>query len=143
MKLLVGLGNPGEKYRNTRHNMGFTVLDRLLEDLEPLSKTFWEPARLASESVAGRGGKNLALIKKINHEGTSIILMKPKTFMNNSGIAVKNISDYYRIFPSNIYVVHDDVDLPLGKLRVRFGGAAGGHKGVESIIQSLGTDQFL
>ena len=132
MKLLVGLGNPGEKYENTRHNAGFVVLDTLLKKYEDLDKTFWETDK-----------KNHALTKKITIAGESVLLVKPMTFMNDSGRAVLAVSSYYKILSEDIIVIHDDIDLPLGKERIRFGGGAGGHHGVESIIEHLKTDKFL
>lgn len=132
MKVIVGLGNPGIKYEKTRHNLGFMALNTLLEKLEPVEKTFWDKKKdLKAE------------IKQINFADMVILLVKPATFMNNSGVAVSKVLNYYKIDPSDLYVIHDDLDLPFGKIRVRFGGAAGGHHGVESIIESLKTDKFL
>lgn len=132
MKIIVGLGNPGEKYAKTRHNLGFMVLDSFLEKLEPVDKTFWEEKKDLK-----------AQIKQIKHAGNTLLLVKPTTFMNNSGLAVSKIVNFYKIETSDLYVIHDDLDLPFGKIRVRFGGAAGGHHGVESIIEQLKTDKFL
>lgn len=132
MKLIIGLGNPGEKYISTRHNVGFIVLDKFLEDLESLKKTFWETDK-----------NSKCLIKKIKKGNDDILLAKPQVFMNNSGEAVSKLSSYYKIEPQDIYIIHDDLDLPLGKIRIRMGGAAGGHRGVESIIAALKTDKFL
>lgn len=136
MKMIVGLGNPGIKYANTRHNMGFMATDALIRKLEPAEKTFWENNKgLKSE------------IKQINSSAggrtSPILLAKPTTFMNNSGFAVAAVAKYYKVASSDLVVIHDDLDLPLGKIRVRFGGGAGGHKGVESVIERLGTDKFL
>ncbi len=132
MKLLVGLGNPGDKYEKTRHNLGFVVLDHLLNKFEPLSNSFWDDEKKIKSQT-----------KKVNIKGTDTLLLKPLTFMNESGIAVAAASSYYKIEPEDIFVIHDDIDLPLGKIRVRFGGGHGGHKGVESIINCLNTDKFL
>lgn len=132
MKLIVGLGNPGEKYENTRHNLGFMVADALLKHFEPVEKTYWEQNR-----------KRKAVTKELSFEGETCILAKPQTFMNDSGQAVSYLVNYYKIDPADVIVVYDDIDLPMGRIRVRFGGAAGGHKGVESIIASLSTDKFL
>ena len=120
MKLIVGLGNPGKKYRNTRHNIGFMVLDGLLGKLTPVGETVWQQSK-----------KFNSLIAKID----DIILVKPQTFMNASGIAVAKIASYYHIEPVEIWVVHDEVDLPLGKIRIRKGGGTAGHRGLESIIE--------
>lgn len=153
MKAIVGLGNPGSKYAQTRHNIGFMALDELIKKLEPLEKTFWEKASFARRGLAGTGS-SLAEIKQIKfgssapHRGgaplgRSLLLVKPTTFMNNSGFAVSKVLNYYKINPQDLTVIHDDLDLPFGKIRVRFGGGAGGHHGVESIIEQLKTDKFL
>jgi PTH1 family peptidyl-tRNA hydrolase len=125
VKLIVGLGNPGEKYAKTRHNLGFIVLDAL-----------------------ARPALGWQFSKKFNAEicqlTPEILLAKPQTFMNASGMAVAKIFRYYDIkIPGNLWMVHDDVDLPLGRLKIRLGGAAAGHHGVESIIKELGTDEFV
>ncbi len=131
MKIIVGLGNPGEKYEKTRHNLGFMVLDHLLEKFEPLNKTFWDKAP-----------KLKAEVKQIKYKDTPLLLVKPQTFMNDSGIAVAKILAYYKVEPVDLYVIHDDLDLPYGKIRIRFGGSGGGHHGIESIIEHIG-DKFL
>ena len=128
MILIVGLGNPGKKYEKTRHNLGFVVLDGLLQELTPVEKTIWE-----------KNNKFNCLMAKID----DLILAKPQTFMNNSGQSVQRIARFYRIKPEDIWLVHDDVDLPLGKIKIRLGGAAAGHHGIESVIEKLGTDQFV
>lgn len=132
MKLIVGLGNPGEKYNNSRHNLGFATLDHLLQKLEKVKQTFWNEEK-----------KFNALTKEIEIEGEKIVLLKPTTFMNDSGRAVQAYSSYFKINSQDIYVVHDELDIPLGKIRVRFGGSGGGHNGVNSILEKLGTDKFL
>ena len=118
MKLVVGLGNIGEKYKNTRHNIGFDVIDQLANCTENFH--------------------SLALIQK-EHD---IIYAKPTTFMNNSGQAVRKIMDYYKILPIDILIVHDDCQLDLGNLRLRETGSSGGHNGLKSIIAHLGTQDF-
>lgn len=132
MKLIVGLGNPGEKYENTRHNLGFMVVDKLLGELEPVEKSFWEENKYVK-----------SLVKKVKFGNTDLILAKPQTFMNESGKAATLLSSFFSIKPENIFVIHDDLDLPLGKIRIRTSGASAGHKGVQSIIEHLGTDKFL
>jgi len=130
MKLIVGLGNPGEKYEKTRHNLGFMVVDVLARKMLPLEKTKWKFDK-----------KSNSLFLILN---SKFILVKPQTFMNASGFAVKSLITNYSITNySTLWVVHDDVDLPLGKIKIRIGGAAAGHHGVESIIQELGTDKFV
>lgn len=127
MKLIVGLGNPGARYRFSRHNFGFLVLDYLAD-------RYNIPVKKASfKALMGDG--------RIGD--TRIILAKPQTYMNLSGSAVQEISAYSRIDTQDIIVVHDDLDLPLGTLRLKIGGGPGGHKGLISIINSLGTADFI
>src|SRR6266571_6809683 len=131
MKLIVGLGNPGKQYEHTRHNLGFMVVEHLLKALESVEKTVWtDDTKLKSDSA------------QLTWNGEKIILAKPKTFMNNSGMAVQLISSYYKIAPEDVWVVYDEFDLPLGSMKIRLGGAAAGHHGVESVIEQLGTDKF-
>lgn len=132
MKLIVGLGNPGEKYENTRHNVGFVALDHLLQKLTKLKNTYWEENK-----------KFKALTHELELDGEKVVLMKPQTFMNDSGQAVSAYSKYFKIKPEDIYVLHDELDLPLGKIRIRFGGSSAGNNGVASVIDHLGTDKFL
>ncbi|HZE87192.1 MAG TPA: aminoacyl-tRNA hydrolase [Methylomirabilota bacterium] len=136
MKLLVGLGNPGEKYENTRHNFGFMVIEQFLKDFESLKNTVW----FLNEKVKS----DIALIDwkpKVGPE-ERLILAKPKTYMNNSGMAVSLLASYYKIDPADIWIVYDELDLPLGTIKIRFGGAGAGHHGVESVMEALGTDKF-
>ena len=124
--LVVGLGNPGAKYENTRHNVGFMTADALAaRSGEPIRRVKYHA--LTSEAVIG---------------GQSVLLMKPTTFMNLSGQAVGEAARFYKIPADHVLVISDDVDLPLGKLRIRKSGSAGGHNGLKNIIQLLGTDQF-
>jgi len=126
MKLIVGLGNPGPKYASTRHNIGFMVVERLARELGSGQPT-WETNTKWNVETAKIG---------------EALLVRPLTFMNKSGYAVKAAADYYKLDPSDVWVIHDDIDLPLGKIRIRTGGASGGHNGVDSIIAQLKTDQF-
>lgn len=136
MKLIVGLGNPGDKYEQTRHNLGFVVVDRFMKDFEAVEKTVWkDSAKLKSWIV------NLDWQPKAG-KMERVILALPQTYMNNSGMAVSLIASFYKVEPEDIWVVHDELDLPIGALRIRHGGAAAGHHGVESVIESLGTDKF-
>ena len=124
--LVVGLGNPGDKYENTRHNVGFLTVDQIAEQLRvPVQKL-----------------KYRALTNTVELGGQKVLLMKPVTYMNLSGEAVGEAARFYKIPPEHVLVISDDVSLPLGRLRVRKGGSAGGHNGLKSIIQHLGTDQF-
>lgn len=136
MKLVVGLGNPGEKYETTRHNLGFMIAERFLKNFMLVKSTSWENS--------GKFKSDIAQIEWQPKHGSleKVILAKPKTYMNNSGLAVKIIADFYKITKDNIWIIHDDIDLPLGVMKIRFGGASAGHHGVESIMESLNTDKF-
>lgn len=133
MKLIVGLGNPGEKYEHTRHNLGFMVIDKFLKDYSRVEESNWKnEAKFKGE------------IAEITRESSSdkILLIRPLTFMNLSGESVFLAASFYKILPQDIWVIHDDIDLGLGTLRIKNGGASAGHRGIESIIQALGTDKF-
>jgi len=123
MKLVVGLGNPGKKYERCRHNAGFIILDKFSKE----NKLKWEKSLKFESYIAEYG---------------DLILVKPQTFMNNSGIAVSKILNFYKISPSDIVVIHDDVDLPLGSVKKQRGKNAAGHHGVEDIIEKIGTKDF-
>ena len=124
--LIAGLGNPGDAYENTRHNIGFQVLDALGErQKKPIQRL-----------------KFKALTNLFTISGEKVLVMKPVTYMNLSGEAVRPAADFYKIPPERILVVSDDTALPAGRLRIRKGGSAGGHNGLKSIIQHLGSDQF-
>lgn len=125
MKLIVGLGNPGNQYSSSRHNLGFRVIDAL-------------------NVLLGTGNQwvidakhNCQLIKT-----KDAILIKPSTFMNNSGKAVRSVADYYQIAPSQIWVIHDDKDIPFAEFKIQQSRGSAGHNGVRSIIDHLGTNQF-
>ncbi len=126
MKAIVGLGNPGRRYAHTRHNVGFDVLDIL--------------AKRRKVRILGR--QHRALVGRFERAGEEILLVKPQTFMNESGSAVGAVVRKHRLEPGDILVVYDDIDLPLGRLRIRTRGSSGGHKGMNSIIQSLGSNDF-
>ncbi|WAA09483.1 aminoacyl-tRNA hydrolase [Fervidibacillus albus] len=126
MKLIVGLGNPGRKYEETRHNVGFQVIDEL-------STRFNLPLK---------NSKFRALMEKGVVNGQKVLLMKPLTYMNLSGEAIAPVMNYFDIPASNLLVIYDEMDLPVGKIRLRYKGSAGGHNGVKSIIQHIGTEQF-
>lgn len=136
MKLIVGLGNPGEKYEKTRHNLGFMTVEHFLKDFLQVKSTSWENSPKFKSDIAQ--------IEWQPKHGSleKVILAKPKTYMNNSGLAVRLISDFYKISPRDIWIIHDEIDLPLGALKIRFGGASAGHRGVECVISDLGTDKF-
>ena len=127
MKLIVGLGNPGAEYRDTRHNVGFKVADALAER--------WR--------VAGEWREKFDALQVKTAVGSEhVILAKPLTFMNLSGHAVAALAGFYKIEPADIFIVTDDVALPMGRLRARREGGAGGHNGLKSLIQSLATQAF-
>jgi len=127
MKWFVGLGNPGNQYRNTRHNVGFMALDRFADNwgisISPNSKC---KAHIGEGSVGG----------------VKVVLIKPMTYMNLSGESVRAFMDYYKASLEDFVVLYDDLDTPLGKLRLRYQGSAGGHNGIKSIIQHTGTQTF-
>ena len=126
MYLIAGLGNPDKKYENTRHNVGFMTIDTLAEKLGVAVTT------RKFKAFCGQG--------MIGSE--KVLLMKPQTFMNLSGEAVQQAVRFYKISPEHVIVVSDEVSLPVGKIRIRRSGSAGGHNGLKNIIQNLGTDNF-
>jgi len=123
MRLIIGLGNPGIKYQGTRHNIGFMVVDKITADFN-------------FKSIF-----NAEISKKIFRD-QKIIIVKPQTFMNLSGDAVMPIMGFYKLSPSDLVVIHDDIDMEFGKIRVSLDQGHGGHNGVRSIIDSLGTSEF-
>ena len=124
--LIVGLGNPGKKYTQTRHNVGFHIVDRLAE----------------SAGLVFDMQKHQAMLARGKIDGVPMMLVKPQTFMNLSGKAVAPLARFYKIPPARIFVIFDDLDLPTARLRIRLKGGAGGHKGMRSIINLLGTQEF-
>ncbi len=124
--LIVGLGNPGKNYEFTRHNAGFLTLDHIASELDTEINNL----------------KNNALVADVVINNHRCLLVKPQTFMNNSGTAVRDIAKFYKIPPEKIIVVFDDISLPCGKLRIRRKGTDGGHNGIKSIIYHLNSDQF-
>jgi PTH1 family peptidyl-tRNA hydrolase len=125
--LVVGLGNPGKEYVNTRHNIGFTVLDALA------GASGATVDRLRFRALTGEGTVG----------GVRALLMKPQTYMNASGLAVREAADFYKIPPENILVISDDVSFDVGKMRIRRSGSHGGHNGLRSIVDQLGSDAFM
>ena len=126
MWIIVGLGNPGIAYRKSRHNAGFNAIDALSQALH---------IRVAKRGLSGIYGEGLV-------NGERVLLVKPQTFMNLSGEAVRAAADFYKIPPEHILVIFDDISLPVGTLRIRPKGSAGGQNGVKNIIEQLGSDQF-
>lgn len=122
-RIVVGLGNPGKTYESTRHNIGFMVLDRLAAGW---GATFKEDKQWKAQLAAGSG----------------VLLVKPQTYMNESGMSVGPLARFFKIEPERVFVIYDDVAFPLGSLKIRPGGSAGGHNGLKSLIAHLGTQNF-
>lgn len=126
MKMIVGLGNPGREYENTRHNIGFMILDEYARryNIKDFKNMF-------NGSYA-----------KVYRNGEYFILLKPLSYMNLSGTVVKKFASFFKIKPEDILVIHDDLDLPVGKIKVKFKGSSGGHNGIKNIIENLKTEIF-
>lgn len=130
MRAIIGLGNPGPQYQKTRHNAGFWVIDVLAERWG-IPLTCSAPSAFASQLGQGQ------------HNGASVVLVQPQTYMNRSGEAAARIRDFYQLAVSDFLILHDDLDLPLGRIRIkRGGGGAGGNRGVASLIEILGSKDF-
>lgn len=123
MKLVVGLGNPGKEYENTRHNVGFMIMDRYIEN-------------------SGWKSKFDGLYQIVSIEGEKVLFLKPQTFMNNSGISVKKAMNFYNILPQDILVIHDDMDLAFQTYKLKTNSSSGGHNGIKSIISALQSEAF-
>jgi len=130
MKLIIGLGNPGKEYKNNRHNVGFIILDSICKKYKDNFPVFKEDKKLKSEISIG----------EIN--GEKIILAKPITFMNNSGISLTAIKSFYKIRLEDILIIQDDKDLEFSKIRIKDESSAGGHNGIKSIISAIGTNKI-
>ena len=126
MKLIVGLGNPGKEYSTNRHNIGFLCINSLARH-----------HHISLDKKQGKARVGTGLIS-----GIQVVLAKPQTYMNASGVAVLNLLRKYKLAPDDLIVIHDDLDLPLGKIRIKQGNSAGGHNGIKSIIGLLGTQDF-
>ena len=133
MKLVVGLGNPGKKYEKTRHNIGFVVVERLIND-----------KKIKKNDIRWKENKKIkAFCCKTEIDGKEIEFLKPTTYMNNSGVAVAfAVKKYPKLKPEDIIVAHDDKDIPLGEMRIQINRGPAGHNGVKSIIEHLGTQNF-
>ncbi|XWX63834.1 aminoacyl-tRNA hydrolase [Desulfitobacterium sp. AusDCA] len=125
MKLIAGLGNPGGQYAETRHNVGFLLLDTWAEELKLDFRQKYQ-----------------GLIAETQWAGERVFLLKPQTFMNLSGRSIREVVQFYKILSKDVLVVHDDMDLPLGRIRLRQSGSAGGHNGIKSTIAEIGTEEF-
>lgn len=130
MVLLVGLGNPGSEYVASRHNFGFMAVDAIAQSMA----TEFHRDKVANAELAD--------FQQAGQQMSKVLLLKPQTFMNLSGHAINHVATYYKIAPKNIWVIADDLDLPLGKIRVRFSGDSGGHNGLKSITGELGSDEY-
>ena len=124
--MIVGLGNPGQQYASTRHNTGFMTIDLLAQRLQ---------VKVSKERFQAQTAQAV-------YDGQKLLLVKPQTYMNASGLSVEPAAHYYKLPPERIIVLFDDISLPVGKLRIRKSGSAGGHNGLKSLISSLGSDQF-
>jgi PTH1 family peptidyl-tRNA hydrolase len=126
MLLIVGLGNPGREYEHTRHNVGFKVIDELAKR--------WQ---ISSVQVKFKG-----LLAEHRAFGTKILLLKPLTYMNLSGESIRQVMDFYKLNAGQLLIIYDDLDTPTGEIRLRLKGSSGGHNGIKSIIQHVGTEEF-
>jgi peptidyl-tRNA hydrolase, PTH1 family len=128
MFLIIGLGNPGDQYKNTRHNVGFGAVEYLAKEFNLAE--FKKLSKFKAEISEGKIG------------GEKVVMAKPQTFMNASGEAVTALKNYYKVPVENMLVIYDELDLPFGKIRVRSEGSSAGHRGIESIMEKTGTDKF-
>ena len=126
MKIIAGLGNPGQKYDKTKHNTGFMTMDHYLDE---------KGLSLDKDKFEGLWTK-----QKIN--GEDVILLEPQTYMNESGRSVSQVANFFKVDPEDILIIQDDMDMPIGKIRIRANGKSGGHNGIKSIIRDLGTEKF-
>ncbi len=126
-KLVIGLGNPGEEYKNHRHNIGFIIIDKLAQNL----------------SLKFENNKKKSLFTRTKLNNIDLILLKPQTFMNLSGESAIYISKFFNVKTEDIIVVYDDMDIPFGTFRIKKGGSSGGHNGIKSLIAQLQTDDFI
>lgn len=126
MKIIAGLGNPGQKYDKTKHNTGFMTMDHYLDE---------KGLSLDKDKFEGLWTK-----QKVN--GEDVILLEPQTYMNESGRSVSQVANFFKVDPEDILIIQDDMDMPIGKIRIRANGKSGGHNGIKSIIRDLGTEKF-
>lgn len=129
MKLVIGLGNPGSEYEKTRHNIGWRILDAI--------------AQQSQQSFLDKPKHNASVLRLEHGQDVDMMLVKPLTFMNRSGEAVQSLASYYKVPLEDVIVVYDDKDIPFGTIRLRGQGSSGGHNGVKSLIQHLGSDDFF
>ena len=127
MKLVVGLGNPGSRYETTRHNVGFMAADLIGDEMDV--------------SISQKFGKSL--VAEAHYAGEKVVLAKPQCYMNRSGLAVKEIASYFNIEAEDMIIIHDDLDIDFGRLRVRTKGGHGGHRGIISVMETVGSEGFV
>ena len=128
MKMIVGLGNSGKEYENTRHNIGFMVIDYY--------------AKKNNINISSFKKKFDGLYCKVYYNDEYFILLKPLLYMNLSGVVIKKFASFFKIKPEDIFVIHDDLDLPIGKIKIKYKGSSGGHNGIKNIIENLKTEEF-
>ena len=126
MKMIVGLGNPGKEYEKTRHNVGFMILDNYAND----------------NNILNFKKKFNGLYATFIRNNDTVVLLKPQSYMNLSGTVIKKFASFYKIKPEDILIIHDDLDLPVGKIKIKFKGSSGGHNGIKNIIENLKTEVF-
>lgn len=126
MKMIVGLGNPGREYELTRHNVGFMIIDHYAK----------------IHNISSFKEKFNGLYAKVYQNGEYFLLLKPLSYMNLSGTVIKRFASFYKIKPEDILVIHDDLDLPVGKIKIKYKGSSGGHNGIKNIIENLKTEEF-
>jgi len=139
MIIIIGLGNPGEKFKNTRHNIGFLAVDKIASNFQ------FSIFNFSTQGGSASGGQSIsnAEISKGEISGEKVILVKPQTFMNESGKSIKTLTTHYKLPTTNLIVIHDDVDLPVGKIKIVKNRGSAGHKGVKSIIKAIGSKNFV
>ncbi|MBI2029905.1 aminoacyl-tRNA hydrolase [Candidatus Gottesmanbacteria bacterium] len=128
MKLIIGLGNPGSKYEFTRHNIGFSVVDHFVKNISKVNDGPWDTVKKP---------------KTLFYKSAYFLVAKPQTYMNLSGLSISYLLSFYKINPRDLWVIHDDLDIPLGKLKIRRGGGSSGHHGIESIIKEIKFIDFI
>lgn len=142
MKLIIGLGNPGQKYEKTRHNLGFMVIDELAREWTKGEVKWQRSAKFKSQFLETDVKRN-ARAGSLSARGEKLLLVKPQTYMNNSGMAVSLISQYFNLLISDLWVIYDDLDIQLGHLKIAKGKGTAGHHGVASVIKTLDTADFV
>lgn len=142
MYLIIGLGNPGEEYENTKHNIGREIVKNCAKKCDVDGNPRTKRAKRSSYDGFDFDKKSNALVAQAKIEKEKIVFALPETFMNKSGLAVSALAKFYKIKPEQIFVINDDIDLPIGKIKISFARSSAGHKGVEHIIKNLKTNEF-